>query len=118
VSRGGCRDGRGPVVFDWLKLRGILDAEADVDAIHPLDGTVHCGIVGERPWHVLELAAELLARSRGVAYEQAYVMALCVQRSGDRRADQPGPADDEDPLDPHGIPLRGPNRRSMCPPIT
>ena len=53
------------------------------------------------------------ASSAMVAHEQTHVMALIQQPPRDRRADQRGPTDDKDPLDPHGIPSRGPNRRSM-----
>jgi hypothetical protein len=51
--------------------------------------------------------------ARMVSREQAHVPALIQQPSRDRRADRAGPANDKDPLDPHGIPSRGPNRRSM-----
>ena len=101
------------MVLDGLELRRVLDAKADVDGIHPLDGAVHRRLIGDRAWHVFELAAKLRARAHGVAHEQAHVTALIQQPSRDRRADQAGPANDKDPLDPHGIPSRGPNRPSM-----
>jgi hypothetical protein len=46
VPRGCRRDRRGPTVLDGLELGGILDAKADVDAVHSLHRAVHGRAVG------------------------------------------------------------------------